>query len=370
VQVEFAVHKRHQAPLTSDDSIRVLFKPHYNVSAAALQQLQSEVESGQFPFPTDGLVFTPTAMPYALGMQQQLIKWQPLQQMGADLTGRQLHEGSFSCNSYSAFESCAGLSSCAGQKAASDTRSCLKMLPRGLVYECIALSADHVSKQQGMEAAGTSTSSATTALLLEQQEGYRPRMAVWVPQSVRWDKAVENDLAVLENLRDRLRRPAFASISHEQLLQAVKQVQELVGETACVRDAVAAGIAASGSSSSSSSSSVGHPARSMPFQQLYAALSEAVASGAVERSVEPASGLEVYCYRLSEPPSSAVAAMCRGLVLHADSETVVATPFVRFDHLNKDQVGLQTQVCCWSACYHASWASSQWVQQVQVCARL
>jgi hypothetical protein len=174
---------------------------------------------------------------------------------------------------------------------------------------------------------------------------------VWVPQSVRWDKASGNDPEVLAELQRRMAGPAFASISHEQLLQAVKQVQELVGEAARVGDdAAAAGIAASGSSSSIA----GHPARSVPFQQLYTAVSEAVADGSVERNVDPTSGLEVYCYRLSQPSSSAVAAMCRGLVLHPGSETVVATPFVRFNHLNEDQVGLQTQVCRCLACQDAS----------------
>jgi hypothetical protein len=67
--------KKQQTAQVSSDAITLLFKPHHVVSAAALQQLQ--VSAAAYPFPTDGLVFTPASMPYVLGMTQLLLKWQP-----------------------------------------------------------------------------------------------------------------------------------------------------------------------------------------------------------------------------------------------------------------------------------------------------
>lgn len=70
----------------------------------------------------------------------------------------------------------------------------------------------------------------------------------------------------------------------------------------------------------------------------------AVAAGEVECTVDEASGLQVFCYNMSEPTRSPTAALCRGLVLHPGSKTVVATPFVYFDNLKPEQVGLQQKV--------------------------
>ena len=70
----------------------------------------------------------------------------------------------------------------------------------------------------------------------------------------------------------------------------------------------------------------------MPFDQLYQAVMAEVESGAVEQTVYADTGLEVFCYRISEatPPQRFVSAVCRGLVLHPGSKTVAAMPFVRF----------------------------------------
>ena len=56
-----------------------------------------------------------------------------------------------------------------------------------------------------------------------------------------------------------------------------------------------------------------------------------VSAGAVERTVDSSTGLEIFCYIMAQgAPLSEVAAMCRGLVLHPPSANVVATPFVHF----------------------------------------
>ncbi|KAK3275520.1 hypothetical protein CYMTET_16352 [Cymbomonas tetramitiformis] len=72
-----------------------------------------------------------------------------------------------------------------------------------------------------------------------------------------------------------------------------------------------------------------HPAFRLPFGQLYAELIEACATGAVERTVEAHSALEVFNYR-SHAPATPLHALCRGLVVHPPTCQVVAMPFVRF----------------------------------------
>ncbi|EFJ39408.1 hypothetical protein VOLCADRAFT_101013, partial [Volvox carteri f. nagariensis] len=65
---------------------------------------------------------------------------------------------------------------------------------------------------------------------------------------------------------------------------------------------------------------------------LYDRVMAAVTSGCVERTVEPESGLEIFNYR-SGAVLGSVEAMCRGLVLHPPSNTVVAAPFVKFSEV-------------------------------------
>jgi hypothetical protein len=83
-----ALAKKQQAPPVGSDTITVLSKQHVPVTAQQLQRLQDTLPA--CPFPTDGLVFTPCDMPYVLGMQQLLYKWQPPEVAAADITGRSL----------------------------------------------------------------------------------------------------------------------------------------------------------------------------------------------------------------------------------------------------------------------------------------
>ncbi|KAJ9532467.1 hypothetical protein QJQ45_010509 [Haematococcus lacustris] len=74
-----------------------------------------------------------------------------------------------------------------------------------------------------------------------------------------------------------------------------------------------------------------HPARLLPFSQLHALALAAVQCGSVEVSSDPDTGLQVFNYLAAASPGSSQAGqLCRGLVLHPDSQTLVATPFRRF----------------------------------------
>ena len=75
-----------------------------------------------------------------------------------------------------------------------------------------------------------------------------------------------------------------------------------------------------------------HPARAMPFDELWAGLQRAVAEKRVRESVG-ADGLRLYCYTeatVYERSWDAVTLLARGLILDADARRVVATPFPKF----------------------------------------
>lgn len=76
-----------------------------------------------------------------------------------------------------------------------------------------------------------------------------------------------------------------------------------------------------------------HPARTMDFDYLYEGLEQACAAKLVKKSVHPVSGLELFCYTqecVFTRTWDEITKLARGLILHPDSKTVVATPFPKF----------------------------------------
>eukprot|EP00798_Chlamydomonas_sp_ICE-L_P031635 gene31635-6829_t len=199
--------KKQQAPPAGSYTVTVLRKTHHSVSAEVLKQL----EGSECPYPTDGLVFTPQAMPYVLGMSEMLYKWQPAAQVAVDL--RYIGEWQVSSNY------------------------------RRLTH-------------------------------------------------------MPNIELVQHGLHNHLTYECLPQVLRRELCNASGR------------------------------------ARLQPFEQLYSTVLELVDSGAVECTVDADSELEILSYTQSiGPPQSEGAAMCRGLVLHVPSQTVVATPFVRFGEL-------------------------------------
>jgi hypothetical protein len=78
-----------------------------------------------------------------------------------------------------------------------------------------------------------------------------------------------------------------------------------------------------------------HPSRAYSFEALFALVSALVAEGKVERWVDPNTDLHVYSYLIGtnrdprDEPEPDVD-MCRGLVLHPSTCSIVATPFAKF----------------------------------------
>ena len=74
-----------------------------------------------------------------------------------------------------------------------------------------------------------------------------------------------------------------------------------------------------------------HPANRCSFDKLLANITELVKRGEVNRTVDPATGLEIFSY--CTPASlkdSIMLRLSRGLVLHPPSKTIATKPFVRF----------------------------------------
>jgi hypothetical protein len=178
----------------------------------------------------------------------------------------------------------------------------------------------------------------------------------WGPTSARWDRT-RGDVSEAAEV-EACRLVSSARLSHQQLVACVMEVQAWISarigsprptDRHATQAQLQQPFSSVGSPStatrshplSSSGAAACHPARQVPFQQLHASVMELVAAGAVERTVDPGTGLEVYCYNMALGPATCpAAAMCRGLVLHPASSTVVATPFVRFDeHLVEATAG-------------------------------
>jgi hypothetical protein len=330
--------KKQQAVPVGKDSITLLLKPHHSVSAAALQQLQASLIA--FPFPIDGLVFTPATMPYVLGMNQLLMKWQPQHPAAANIRGKDLAQ-LFDSRWFSAK---AGMSEADEDMVrAAPVKQLVRQLPRSLVYECCHLLPSagvqidqNTTHQQGRSAARNVRRPRT----LSRDSSCR----LWQPLSVRWDKPAGNNPAVRCQLEQQgLAGSCSAPLTHEQLVQAVWEVESLVttaaatpstsssSTTRSVQAAAPDGAGATTGSPMTATAILVHPARTMPFNELYAAVQAEVEAGTVHCTAEPDSGLQIFCYDLSlGPPSSSTSAMCRGLVLHPASSSRVATPFVRF----------------------------------------
>ncbi|PNW75381.1 hypothetical protein CHLRE_12g524850v5, partial [Chlamydomonas reinhardtii] len=275
------LYKKQQAPPPGADTITLLRKRHLRVSPATVRLLGA---GGCCPYPTDGLVFTPCDMPYQLGMPELLYKWQPPDAVGKDLTAAEVGE----------------------QQQRSFT--CTELLP-GLVYECLP----QVRRTGGLVA--------------------------YQPASVRWDKVRGNDRTAAEQL-SAAAAGGCGPGSCEELaawMQQQQQQQQQVATFAAAR----VGAAAPAAVEAAAVPLPRHPARTQRFADVHSQVLEQVAAGVVERWEDPAgSGLEVYSYRQNREAATAgpVAAMCRGLILHPPSESVVATPFARFGDAQPDDL--------------------------------
>ncbi|GLC36991.1 hypothetical protein PLESTM_000526200 [Pleodorina starrii] len=322
------IWKKQQAPPPGSDVVLLLRKRHTPVSYQTLQGLHGTLSD--CPYPTDGLVFTPYDMPYVMGMAELLYKWQSAETIAVDVAGRDVDS----------------LPGTWVPRIAWDRNTLIKEL----VYECLP------------------------------NRGPRDTVAGRLaPVSVRWDKVQGNPRAAWQALEAVMNGP----LSHANFLLAASPTSagpygllaafRIEGPLAAAEAAglerwtgasceggeevaaAAAGGAESGGTAAATRAQLPGPralhlARVMPYDELYGQVMAAVQAGSVERSVDVGTRLEVFNYRPSAPPGP-VEALCRGLVLHPPSASVVATPFVKFgevapeaNHL-KPPVGRRPGLC-------------------------
>jgi RNA ligase len=76
-----------------------------------------------------------------------------------------------------------------------------------------------------------------------------------------------------------------------------------------------------------------HPARTMPFADLWAGMNAAHTAGMASRKVDQETGRVLFCYTnrcVYDNGWDDFSLMARGLILHPDEQRVVATPFPKF----------------------------------------
>jgi hypothetical protein len=270
----------------------VVWKRHLDISAASLEEL--EATRAACPYPTNGLVFTPRDPPYVLGMEQLLRKWRPADQVA---------EGIQAGGVYHTAELDAGIRP-------------VRLVP-GLVYECCLEEEDRpLSLRRGVR----------------RQTGPQ-----WRPASIRWDKRRGNHPDALDVMKG---RRWTAWLAHSSLVLAVGLAQARQREI--LRCQCAEGPQGEDGHVVTPLPRPLHQAWAhLPFDEFYLLIMSAVAEGRVERTVDAATGLEIFnCrqYRLlgpvensgGLPASPDIEDVCRGLVCHPPSARVVATPFCSF----------------------------------------
>ncbi|KAG2496622.1 hypothetical protein HYH03_005443 [Edaphochlamys debaryana] len=286
-----ALLKRQQGPpLFADDTLCVLRKRHVPVSREARQLLQESLPS--CPYPTGGLAFTPYDMPYVLGMAELSYTWQPPDKRVVLLAGPEARAK-------------------AEARRVSGGADMRRVLLQDLVYECVTGPSPMKPQHSLWEQRGGSYASwgARLQLLAEARArgGASEELYSWTkPVDIRWD------LAGGDSREEQLAQARERGLTAEELARAAAEA---------AAEAAAFGAAAQPPAPQP------HPARRMPFDELYGSVMAAVEAGGVERSVDPGSGLELFDCRPGSEAASEVEALCRGLVLHPPSRTVVAAPF-------------------------------------------
>ncbi|KAL6758414.1 hypothetical protein V8C86DRAFT_3134365 [Haematococcus lacustris] len=280
--------KQQQGPPRGRDTVLVLRKPCFPVSPSGLLQLEAAAE--RCAFPADGVVFSPCAMSSVLGQVELLIKWQPPGRVGVDVLGshaRRLPQPSWKSSFRFGQQTI--------QSEAPGPLVCEYMWRHEEVEEVSCAGANKHCKQRP----GTNTLEGNS----------------WIMRSIRFDKLVGDSQEAVQRLTQQ------SCLPWSDLVLAVQQQQQQQ-RTAAPPFAI---------HSPTPQSTSPHPARLLPFPQLHALALAAVQCGSVEVSSDPDTGLQVFNYLAAASPGSSQAEqLCRGLVLHPDSQTLLSTPFPRF----------------------------------------
>jgi len=268
--------KKQQAPSAGQDTVRLLYKEHLDATPITVrkmmaQQLDEALEGSFLPYLCDGLIFTPCTASYVLGMDILLCKWQPQQYMAIDIQfdeDRRVTNPSIDhrqAQDIRRLERVRDLGGDVDLHGAPDV--C------GVTLECLPKDIFNMTKvavgHRRIEQSGHHGK--TAASFVEKAEV----KVSWQPWSVRWDKARGNGNDAL--------RALFSW--HQQYKAAQTMIFDMQAQIpAIVKPSIST-----------------HPARLMPFAEIYSQAIEAVEGGRVEKWVDSAgSGIEIFNYITSE----------------------------------------------------------------------
>ena len=221
----------------------------------------------QLSCPSDGLIFTPNTA-YVFGPDPLLFKWQREDSIHCDILVEDLKFGKRKC----AVDLAPNLSSPSRQKSNKTSAHFSNSLNEKKIMECQWNQLDKA----------------------------------WDPLFVRQDKLAPNSEETIDHVEKICKQP----YTEEHL---IADLTEISGHFEELED---------------SKPSMNHPSVGYSFGELYAKLTELVNLGYVEKTIDSGTKLEIFNYSTSV--SSPLVSLCRGLVLHPDSKTIVTKPFVRF----------------------------------------
>ena len=222
----------------------------------------------QHSYPCDGLIFTPNTA-YVFGPNPLLFKWQSEDSIHCDILLDDLKFGKREC--------------------AADLFHHHTSLQK--LTNVISFHGREMFSLHGRE-------------VLECQ--WNKLHKAWDPLFVRRDKSVPNSKETIDHVETICQQPYTEEYFTADLTNLSENYEEL----------------------RSSQTSVTHPLVGYSFDELYAKLTELVNLGYVEKTIDSDTQLEILNYSTSV--SNPLISLCRGLVLHPDSKTIVTKPFVRF----------------------------------------
>ena len=143
----------------------------------------------------------------------------------------------------------------------------------------------------------------------------------------RWSSARRSWLPIFART-DKVAPNSDQTIAHvQQISEQPYTMENLVFDLAQINNFKKHG----SKSNSSEQFDCDHPAKSHSFDELFSNLIQLVERGEVNRTVDPATGLEIFSYCTPASLSDSIMLrLSRGLVLHPPSKTIVTRPFVRF----------------------------------------
>ncbi len=222
------------------------------------------------PYPCDGLVFTPNTA-YVFGPDSLLFKWQSEDSVHCDILIKDLESGKRECAVDLAFE--------------------FELRPKQKRYLFEDFSCSF-SEGQVMECQWNQSEKA------------------WDPLFVRQDKSGPNSDETIDHVEKMFQRSYTVKHLVEDLT-GIERFNEFIDAASATAPSV-----------------MNHPSLDYSFDELYGKIAELVHLGYVEQTVDSDTNLEILNY--STPVRDPLVSLCRGLVLHPQSKSIVTKPFVRF----------------------------------------